>query len=326
MSSIHSTMVETLHHVFPQQANPAGTLYGGWMMNWIVTAGNLAALRLTKRPLLLASIEDLFFLQPVRIGDVVTVRAVVEHIGNTSLEVEAVVFCRAFSDEDKLCTRARMSFVSVDAQGKPVPIGQQIEPSDDKEMKLYQYAREIREGRMARIAQRKQRVHDTNLEDAGQLSLRVHRLVFPEDALYGTLMYGGKLLLILDEIMAIMAMKFAKGTIVTASLDALDFYHPIYVGNVLTLATSLNYVGRSSMEIGVKVLAENPISNTVHHTCTAYSTCVKVDTTGSPCPLTSFVPVTDVGKRRWAEAERRKQRRMLRLKELETQGLAGFSL
>ena len=69
-----------LHHVFPQHANPAGTLYGGWMMNWIVTAGNLAASRLTKKPLLLASIEDLFFLQPVRIGDVVTVKAMVEYV------------------------------------------------------------------------------------------------------------------------------------------------------------------------------------------------------------------------------------------------------
>ncbi|TVM03830.1 MAG: hypothetical protein CV087_02900 [Candidatus Brocadia sp. WS118] len=326
MISIASTLIEMLHHVFPQQANPAGTLYGGWMMNWIVTAGNLAALRLTKGPLLLASLEDLFFLQPVRIGDVVTVKAMVEYIGNTSLEVEAVVFCKAFNDEEKLCTRARMSFVSSDVQGKPVPIGQRIEPADDNEMKMYRYAGEIREGRFARIAQRKQKVFDTNLEDVGQLSLRVHRLVFPEDAIYGNVMYGGNLLLILDEIMAIMAMQFAKGTIVTASLDALDFYYPIFVGNVLILATSLNYAGRSSMEIGVKVLAEDPINNTMHHACTAYSTCVKVDKNGKPTPLTSFTPLTAVGKRRWVEAEQRKQRRMLRLKEMEAQGLQGFSL
>lgn len=321
MSSIHSTMVETLHHVFPQQANPAGTLYGGWMMNWIVTAGNLAALRLTKGPLLLASLEDLFFLHPVRIGDVVTVKAMVEYIGNTSLEVEAVVFCKAFNDEEKLCTRARMSFVSSDVLGKPVLIEQRIEPANDAEVKMYQYAREIREGRFARIAQRKQRVFDTNLEDAGQLSLCVHRLVFPEDAIYGNIMYGGNLLLILDEIMAIMAMKFAKGTIVTASLDALDFYYPIYVGDVLILATSLNYVGRSSMEIGVKVLAEDPAGNIVHHACTAYSTCVKVDKNGKPIPLVPFTPLTDIGKRRWAEAEQRKLHRMQRLKELQGQGL-----
>lgn len=290
-------------------------------MNWIVTAGNLAALRLTKGPLLLASLEDLFFLHPVRIGDVVTVKAMVEYIGNTSLEVEAVVFCKAFNDEEKLCTRARMSFVSSDVLGKPVLIEQHIEPANDTEMKMYQYAREIREGRFARIAQRKQRVFDTNLEDAGQLSLCVHRLVFPEDAIYGNIMYGGNLLLILDEIMAIMAMKFAKGTIVTASLDALDFYYPIYVGNVLILATSLNYVGRSSMEIGVKVLAEDPAGNIVHHACTAYSTCVKVDKNGKPIPLMPFTPLTTIGKRRWAEAEQRKLHRMQRLKELQGQGL-----
>ena len=327
MASIASTLTEMLHHVFPQQANPAGTLYGGWLMNWIVTAGNLAALRLTKRPLLLASLEDLFFLQPVRIGDVVTVRAIVEHIGTSSLEVEAVVFCKTFNDEERLCTRARMSFVSCDVQGKPAPIEQRIEPANDNERKIHRYAREIREWRFARIAQRKQRLLDTNLEDAGQMSLCVHRLVFPEDAIYGNLMYGGNLLLMLDEIMAIMAMKFAKGTIVTASLDALDFYHPIYyVGNVLILATSLNYAGRSSMEIGVKVLAEDPINNVVHHTCTAFATCVKVDKNGKPSSLSPFTPVTDVEKRRWAEAKQRKQHRMHRLKELETHGQAGFLL
>lgn len=323
MVSINSTVIEMLHHVFPQHANPAGSLYGGWMMNWIVTAGNLAASRLVKKPLLLASIEDLFFLQPVRIGDVVTVKAMVEYVGKTSLEVEAVVFCRSLSEEDKLCTRARMSFVSSDADGKPIPIEQHIEPTDDKETKIYQYAREIRERRFARIAQRRQRVFDTSLGDVGQLGFHVYRLVFPEDAIYGNLMYGGKLLFILDEITAIMAMKYAKGTIVTASLDAVDFYHPIYVGNILILAASLNYVGRSSMEVGVKVLAEDPFNNIVHHTCTAFSTFVKVDENGKPVPLTPFTPVTSVEKKRWAEAEQRKRNRMQRLKELQTVGLDG---
>jgi len=248
----------------------------------------------------------------------------VEYVGKTSLEAKAVVFCKPLNGEEKLCTRARMSFVSSDVRGKPVPIEQQIEPADEKEMKIYRYAKEIREGRLARIAQRRQKVQDTNLEDIGQLSLRVYRLVFPEDAIYGNLMYGGKLLLILDEIMAITAIKFAKGTIVTASLDALDFYHPIYVGNILVLASSLNYTGRSSMEIGVKVLAEDPINNTIQHTCTAFSTCVKVDENGRPRLLAPFTPITDVEKKRWAEAEERKQHRMQRLKELQAIGLKEY--
>lgn len=324
MASIQSTVIEMLHHVFPQHANPAGTLYGGWMMNWIVTAGNLAASRLTKKPLLLASIEDLFFIQPVRIGNVVTVRAMVEYVGKTSLEVEAIVFCKPIHGEEKLCTRARMSFVSSDEQGKPVTIEERIEPADEKEMKIYQYAKEIREERLARIALRRERGGDINLGDVGQLSLRVHRLVFPEDAIYGNLMFGGTLLLILDEIMAITAMKFAQSAIVTASLDALDFYHPIYVGNILALAASLNYTGRSSMEIGVKVLAEDPLKNTIRHACTAFATCVKVDEHGRPKLLAPFTPVTDVEKKRWAEAEQRKQHRMQRLKELQTLGLKGY--
>lgn len=285
-------------------------------MNWIVTAGNLAASHLTKKPLLLASLEDLFFIQPVRIGDVVTIRAMVEYIGKTSLEIEAIVFCKSLHGEEKLCTRARMCFVSADTQGNPLPIEQGIEPADEQEKRIYRYAKSIRDARFSRIVQREQRVIDTNLDDVGQLNVRMYRLVFPEDALYGNLMYGGKLLLMLDEIITIMAMKFAQGTTVTASLDALDFYHPIYVGNILILATSLNYVGKSSMDIGVKVLAEDPANNIVRHTCTAFSTCVKVEKSGKPISLTPFIPTTETEKKRWAEAEQRKQHRMKRLKEI----------
>lgn len=284
-------------------------------MNWIVTAGNIAASRLTRKPILLASLEDLFFLQPVRVGDVVTVKAMVEYIGKTSLEVKAFVFCKPLNDTEKLCTRARMSFVSSDARGNPVPIQQHIEPADDNETKMYHYARKMRERRFERIAQRKQKLLDINLEDVGQLNLRVYRLIFPEDAIYGNLMFGGNLLLILDEIMTITSMKFAKSTIVTASLDALDFYHPIFVGNILVLAASLNYIGRSSMEVGVKVLAEDITNNTIYHACTAFATCVKVDENGRPKPLPSFMPATDVEKKRWSEAEQRKQQRLQRLTE-----------
>src|SRR3972149_9877078 len=101
-----------------------------------------------------------------------------------------------------------MPFVPSDAEGKPVPTEQLIEPADEKEMKIYRYAKEIREGRFARIAQRRQKVQDTNLEDIEQLSLRVYRLGFPGEAFFGHLMYGGKLPLILAEIMAITAIKF----------------------------------------------------------------------------------------------------------------------
>ena len=101
-------------------------------MNWIVTAGNLAASRLTRNPSFLPLSRTYVFIQPVRIGDVVTVKAMVEYVGKTSLEVEAVVFCKPLNGEEKLCTRARMSFVSSDAQGKPIAIEQRIEPADEK--------------------------------------------------------------------------------------------------------------------------------------------------------------------------------------------------
>ncbi|NUO05476.1 MAG: hypothetical protein HUU07_08785 [Candidatus Brocadia sinica] len=80
------------------------------------------------------------------------------------------------------------------------------------------------------------------------------------------------------------------------------------------------------MEVGVKVLAEDPMNNVIHHTCTAFSTCVKVDGNGKPSPLVPFTPITDIGKKRWTEAEQRKEHRMQRLKELQLQGLKGYPI
>src|SRR5207247_10020157 len=139
-------------------------------------------------------------------------------------------------------------------------------------------------------------------------ALEISRLVFPDDAVLGTLMFAGNLMMHLDEAASILALRFCRCPVVTASIDALAFYAPIRVGEIVTYKAGLNHVGRSSMEVGVKLLAEHPLTGVRRHTCTAFLTMVHVDATG-PQPFPSYRPATAAQLRGGNEVERRRERR-----------------
>ncbi|MGH2403511.1 MAG: acyl-CoA thioesterase, partial [bacterium] len=97
-----------------------------------------------------------------------------------------------------------------------------------------------------------------------------------------------------------------------ASIDSLDFYAPILVTNIVVYQAAINHVGRSSIEVGVRVLAEDPRAGTVRHTCTAYLTAVHVGPDGRPRPLPPLVPQTPGEQQRWQDAEVRRAQRQRR--------------
>ena len=138
------------------------------------------------------------------------------------------------------------------------------------------------------------------------------RSVLPEDALFGNTMFPGKMLMELDEAGGILSMRYCKGLVMTACLDAMDFYTPIYTHEVVTFKAGLNHVGTSSLEVGVKVLAEQPWSGEVRHACTAYLTYVHLGGDLRPQPCRSFTPGTEGERRRWAGALARRDRRLER--------------
>jgi acyl-CoA hydrolase len=102
----------------------------------------------------------------------------------------------------------------------------------------------------------------------------------------------------------------------TACLDALDFYAPVSTNEVVTFKAGLNHVGSSSLEIGVKVLAEAPMTGEMRHACTAYLTFVHLGSDMRPQPCRPFVPETPVERRRWHEALERRERRLERVKQI----------
>ena len=108
------------------------------------------------------------------------------------------------------------------------------------------------------------------------------------------------------------AVRHARANAVAASIDRLDFHYPVFVGDLLTAHASLNFVGRTSMEIGVRVETENLMTGNIHHTSTAYLTFVALDKSGRPVPLPPLILDTDEEQRQNLEA---KTRREMRLKE-----------
>ena len=143
-----------------------------------------------------------------------------------------------------------------------------------------------------------------------QSSTMLVRIMMPMDANVVGNVFGGTILRLIDEVASIVAFKHARSNVVTASIDRMDFYSPVYIGDMLRLIASINYVHRTSMEIGVRAEAENPLTGEVRHTGTCFLTYVALDKNGKPTRVPSLTPETEEEKRRWAEAEDRRKRRM----------------
>jgi acyl-CoA hydrolase len=121
---------------------------------------------------------------------------------------------------------------------------------------------------------------------------------------------GGRLMHWIDICAAVCASKHNQRVCVTASVDKIDFRHPIKLGDAVTLVASVNRVFSTSMEIGVKVYAENFKEGKKVHTNTAYLTFVSVDNEGKPVKAIEVVPETDEEKRRYEEALQRREARL----------------
>jgi acyl-CoA hydrolase len=134
----------------------------------------------------------------------------------------------------------------------------------------------------------------------------------PEDANFMGVIHGGVILKLIDEAGGACAYRFARRRVVTASIDRTSFHFPVQIGNLITLKASVNWSGRTSMEIGVRVEAEDLDTGAVTHTNSAYLVFVALDEHGQPAAVPELVVKTEDGRRRWAAAE---QRRAVRLAE-----------
>ena len=135
-------------------------------------------------------------------------------------------------------------------------------------------------------------------------------IIFPGDANSLGNLFGGRLMQFIDLVGAVAAYRHARAiTVVTASMDHLDFVAPVHVGDLLILKASVNRAFRTSMEVGVKAMVEDPKTRQLRHVSSAYVTYVAVDGTGTPVPVQPVVPETEHQMRRYQDAEVRRKGR-----------------
>lgn len=119
--------------------------------------------------------------------------------------------------------------------------------------------------------------------------------------------FGGYIMSWIDLTASIVAFRHCRSVVVTASMDQMDFIHPVKLGDLVTLMANVNYASTHSVEVGVKVIAENPISGEKHHTASAYLIFVSLDENGKAKPVPPVVPETPQQKKRHEEGKKRRE-------------------
>jgi acyl-CoA hydrolase len=130
------------------------------------------------------------------------------------------------------------------------------------------------------------------------------------DANAGGFVHGGTVMKLCDEAAGLAAIRHSRSRVVTAAMDRMTFLVPVYVSELVTFYASVNAVWRTSMEVGVRVEAENPITGTTRHTSTAYLTMVALDEQGQPAVVPPLAVATPDEERREREAQLRRSNRL----------------
>ncbi len=141
--------------------------------------------------------------------------------------------------------------------------------------------------------------------------------IFPNDLNSQGTVFGGTVLSLLDRIAVVVAERHSAKACVTVSIDAVHFLAPAKKGDNLIFSASINRAWNTSMEIGLRVVAEHPVSGQKRHILSAYFTFVALDEWGKPTAVPKVTPQTPLEKKRYEEAELRRARRIVAAKEVE---------
>lgn len=136
------------------------------------------------------------------------------------------------------------------------------------------------------------------------------QLMMPQHANILGNVFGGVLLAMMDTAAGIAALRHARMTCVTASVDRVDFREPVHIGDLVIMKASVNFVGRTSMEVGVRVETEHLLTGERRHTNSCYLTFVAIDRNGKPVAVPPIKPETADQLRRYEAAKQRRDRRL----------------
>jgi len=150
----------------------------------------------------------------------------------------------------------------------------------------------------------------TEVKSPAESYVSVTRIILPMDADPMGNVFGGTILGLIEETAWLAAIKHARCNLVTASIDRMDFLAPAYIGDIFHFKASVNYVHKTSMEVGVRVEAEKPSTGEIRHTGTCFLTYVALGKDRKPMIIPTLLPATDEEKRRWNEGEQRQKARL----------------
>ena len=145
---------------------------------------------------------------------------------------------------------------------------------------------------------------------ADQSRVEMTEIILPEDTNHFGNVWGGRIMALIDKAAAIAAIRHSRTNVVTASVDSLVFRAPVRLSHILRLYASVNAAFGSSLEVGVKVLSEDPLSGRQAHCCSAYVTMVSLDSNGQPTAVPRLGPQNTTDRRRQREARRRRSARL----------------
>lgn len=156
-----------------------------------------------------------------------------------------------------------------------------------------------------------------NTKTPKESQVEMTELVLPQHTNALGTIFGGVILSWVDISAAICAQRHSTRAVVTASIDAMHFLAPIRLGWIVNIKSSINFTSKSSCEVGVKITAENPLTQEHHHTASAYVTMVALDSNGKPCLIPQIAPETEDEKRRHDAAQVRRLARIALKEELQ---------
>ena len=148
------------------------------------------------------------------------------------------------------------------------------------------------------------------MENDDHRSLSMSEVMTPEKVNFAGNIHGGYLLRFIDQVAYACAARYSGRYVVTLSVDTVVFKGPLYVGELVTCHATINFVGRTSMEVGIKVMAENLMTREKRHTNTCYFTMVAVDENLNPVPVKPLALHNEIQKRRFEEGKIRRETRL----------------
>jgi acyl-CoA hydrolase len=312
----------------PDMVNFAGNVHGGATLELLEQVAYACASRYSGCYVITISVDQVTFLQRIHVGELMTFIASVNYTGVTSLEVGVRVIAENIRERaSRHVMTCYFTMVTVNEDGTPtkVPTITVQTPDEKRRWDAAALRRELQKEIEQRSLEIRQNPESLTSEAGGKelspptiegdtpppppqhKSLVMTVLATPDTVSFSGNVSAGWILDLLDQVAYACASRYSGCYVLTVSVDHVVFMQRIRVGELVTFHASVNSTGRTSMEVGIRVVAENIRERTSRHVMTCYFTMVAVDDQSKPTPVPPLVVETATEQRRWAAAGVRRE-------------------